>query len=125
MNKIKLKIEDWVLYDTEFKGCIVKDAFTGQDFNDLKPTKKEIRVVGTKQQLLSLESKYNIDEIYSYKEFKKNEYDTKYYNGICWSDNSDRLPTLKEYNKKYHKTYDRYYKLYVLNNKKPLILNIN
>jgi len=119
----KLIIQDWLLYDTDYKGIISTDATTGQDFADVKTEAKELRVVGTKEQLLKLQDDYNIDEIYEYHPFEIGGKDTDYYEGICWCDDpeSDR-PTRKEYNAKYEEDYQRYLKMYIKNNNETLIL---
>ena len=123
MNNIL--IEDWVLYDTIYTGTMSQDSMTGQEFADLQTEAKELRVFGTKKQLRKLSQMYNIDEIFTYNFFEKDAIDTEYWKDICWSDNSKKLPTLKEYNSNFKKTFERYLKLYKLNNNEALILRTN
>ena len=122
MNK-KLIIEDWVLYDTDYKGFTSTDATTGLEFQDIRTQAKELRVVGTKDQIEFTARKYRIDETYEYHQFRKGSNSANYYEGICWSDDpSSSKPTRQEYNAKYDRDYKRYSTLYNLNNKETLIL---
>ena len=122
MNK-KLIIEEWLLYDTNYKGITSTDAATGLEFADIKTEAKELRVVGTKDQLLFTARKYRIDETYEYHPFKKGSNSANYYEGICFSDEANsELPTMQEYNAKFERDYKRYLNLYNLNNNETLIL---
>ena len=122
MNK-KLIIEDWVLYNTDYKGFTSTDATTGLQYADIKYEAKELRVVGTKDQLQFTARKYRIDETYEYHQFKKGSNSANYYEGICFSDEpSSSKPTRQEYNAKFERDYKRYLNLYNLNNQETLIL---
>jgi|TARA_R110000744_G_scaffold346092_2_gene451601 hypothetical protein len=122
MNK-KLIIEDWILYDTEHKGFTSTDAKTSGEFQDIKTEAKELRVFGTKEQILKESKNYRINESFEYHSFKKGSNVSNYYEGKCWSDDVDsRHPTLKDYNNKFESDFNRYSNLYKLNDNKTLIL---
>ena len=119
----KLIIQDWVLYDTDYKAITSTDATTGLQFADIKTEAKELRVVGTKEQIAKTIKLYNVDEVYGYHPFEIGGKGTDYYEGICWSDDpkSDR-PTRKEYNAEYEKQYAIYLKMYMANDNEILKL---
>ncbi len=67
----ELICQDWILYDTTYKGVMNRDTATGKQYADIQEVKKEIRVFGTKDQIEEEKKKYNIDEVYDYKIEKK------------------------------------------------------
>ena len=46
----KLICEDWILYDTTYKGVMQRNAITGKEYADIEEVKKEMRVFGTKEE---------------------------------------------------------------------------
>ena len=106
--------EDWCLYDTICIGFKSQDPATGEFFIDKKETMKQIRVFGTKAQLDQeiKKDKYLIDEVYDYKVEPEGSYWYKFY--------SNPEKTNKEVAQKLRE----YEKLYELNERKVLIINI-
>lgn len=75
MQMNNLICEEWDLYDTDYTGKISIDAFTGEEFADIKTTTKSLRVFGTQEQLKKLQKLYKIDEAYDFEvEQKLKEY---------------------------------------------------
>ncbi len=106
----ELICQDWILYDTTYKGVMNRDTATGKQYADIQEVKKEIRVFGTKDQIEEEKKKYNIDEVYDYKIEKKGSY---WYVII-------KDPV--EYNKRILSNLNKYENLYKLNNNKLIIL---
>ena len=106
----KLICQDWILYDTTYKGVINRDTATGKQYADIQEVKKEIRVFGTKDQIEEEKKKYNIDEVYDYKIEKKGSY---------WY---EIIKDPVEYNKRILLNLNKYEYLYKLNNNKLIIL---
>ena len=109
-----LVCEDWILYEPDYFGIVSKDPATGLDFVDTEELRKHIRVFGTKEQLEKeiQDDKYLIDEVYAYKV----EAEGRYWYNIY----SDTAETNKEVSQRLRE----YEKLYELNNKEVLIINI-
>lgn len=115
----KLKIQDIVLHNKEYRGSQHTDAATGYKYMDCTENAMSYRIIGTKEQCKKTPKEWVIDEVYSYCKEKKNSY----WEGIVFSDDPEsRLPTLKEYNSKWENDYDRYEKMYNENENKLLIL---
>tara|TARA_R110000737_G_scaffold239069_2_gene251106 strand:- start:2096 stop:2446 length:351 start_codon:yes stop_codon:yes gene_type:complete len=110
----KLICEDWCLYEPICIGFKSQDPATGQFFMDQKETMKQLRVFGTKAQLEQekKKDKYLIDEVFNYKVEPKGSYWYIFY--------SDPKATNKEVAQKLRV----YEKLYELNDRKVLIINI-
>lgn len=106
--------EDWILYEPDYFGIVSNDPATGLDFVDIKESNKQLRVFGTKEQLKKekVKDKYLIDEVFKYKVEPPGSYWYKFY------DNPEA--TNKEVSQKLRE----YKKLYELNNKELLIINI-
>jgi hypothetical protein len=112
-------IEDIVLYETQNVGMIVKDQSTGFNFSDLKYEKKSFRIFGTHLQIRNHLKGLPIDEVYLYKKLKED----RYWKEICFSDDTNTLPTLDEYNTKFEEKFNFYNEIYVARGKKTLIIN--
>lgn len=102
----ELICEDWILYDTAISGIVSTDPSTGQEFTDIRESAKEIRVYGTRDQLAKASNNYKIDEVYKYETESPG---SEWYK--CEATNEAIKKKLGEYNQ-----------LYILNNKKVLIL---
>ena len=112
-------IEDIVLYETQNVGMIVKDQSTGFNFSDLKYEKKSFRIFGTHLQIRNHLKGLPIDEVYLYKKLKEDSY----WKEICFSDDTNTLPTLDEYNTKFEEKFNFYNEIYIARGKKTLIIN--
>ena len=104
--------QDWILFDTIYKGIVNTDSASGKDFIDIEERPKEIRVFGTIEQIKKAESNYNIDEVYNFKIEKKGSYWYKIYNDP------------EEENAKVSQKLREYKRLYQLNDNELLILRI-
>lgn len=106
----ELICQDWILYDTTYKGVMQRNAITGKEYADIEEVKKEMRVFGTKEQIEEEKKKYNIDEVYDYKIEEKGSY---------WY---EIIKDPVEYNKRIILNLAKYENLYKLNNNKLIIL---
>jgi len=106
--------EDWILYEPDYFGIVSKDPATGLDFVDIKESNKQLRVFGTKEQLKKeiMKEKYLIDEVFNYKVEPPGSYWYKIYSNP------------EETNKEVSQKLREYKRLYELNNKELLIINI-
>jgi len=111
---LDLICEDWILYEPDYFGIVSKDSATGLDFVDIKETMRQLRVFGTKNQLEKeiKKEKYLIDEVYDYKIEPEGSYWYNIYSNP------------EETNKAVSQKLREYEKLYELNNKELLIINI-
>ena len=51
LDNKKLRVEDWWLKPTRFRGIIRDDPATGQPYSDIEYVGEDIRLVGTVQQI--------------------------------------------------------------------------
>lgn len=105
------------LYEYTTIGVAKTDSITNQKYSDIEFEKKSFKIFGTPEQVDEYLKDKPVDEIY----IDKIEKAGSYYEGICFSETRDDLPTLEEYNTKLQARIDRIEKIYIARGSKVLV----
>jgi hypothetical protein len=107
----KIICEDWELYDYEPVDITSTQAYTGEQFKDIKMEAKCIRVYGTEDQVKEASKHYNIDEAHEYKVEPEGSYWHFIYGKKAQSINEKVEKKLKEYQELYKKNNNKLLKI--------------